>query len=224
MGCGMCKLIFSLLLPLSLIGCATTNDAPIAGERTMQDRFGNAIISPLSDLNIVQTAIPAVVQDAVKDPYYVPSDTTCVALAEQIHKLDMVLGMDLDVAALQAEKTMAEKSGEFIGNEAIGSVERTINGFIPFRGWIRKLTGAERHSNEVREAIAAGIVHRAFLKGIGEAHGCQPPAAPVKRPMLEAPAPVTVPVSNPLPVQDAAPAPSTPVPQEAPKATDASSA
>jgi hypothetical protein len=45
---------------------------------------------------------------------------------------------------------------------------------------VRKLDGAERHSKEVAAAIAAGSVRRAFLKGVGQALGCQAPAAPMQ--------------------------------------------
>jgi len=45
------------------------------------------------------------------------------------------------------------------------------------RSWIRKLSGAERRDREVQEAIAAGIARRTYLKGVGEARGCKPPAA-----------------------------------------------
>jgi hypothetical protein len=51
---------------------------------------------------------------------------------------------------------------------------------IPFRGWVRKLDGAERHSKEVAAAIAAGSVRRAFLKGVGQTLGCAAPAAPLQ--------------------------------------------
>jgi hypothetical protein len=53
---------------------------------------------------------------------------------------------------------------------------------VPFRGWVRKLSGAERYSKEVAAAIAAGTVRRAYLKGLGEAKGCAAPAAPSRRP------------------------------------------
>ena len=193
----MITLVIPLVLLLTVAGCATTGNAPISSEKSTQDRFGNAIISPLNDLNIVQTTIPPVIQAALKNPYQIPDDNSCEALAEKIHQLDLALGDDLDAIALQKEKTMAEKGGEFIQNEAIGSVERTISGFIPFRSWIRKLTGAESHSQAVRNAIAAGIVHRAFLKGIGQQQGCAHPAAPLKPP-AEVPASTTATPEEPL--------------------------
>nr|QQZ48666.1 hypothetical protein JKL49_14210 [Phenylobacterium glaciei] len=47
---------------------------------------------------------------------------------------------------------------------------------IPFRGWVRRLSGAQRHDSLVTAAINAGAVRRAYLKGLGN-HGtasCRP--------------------------------------------------
>lgn len=49
---------------------------------------------------------------------------------------------------------------------------------IPFRGWVRKLSGAERHSRKVEAAIAAGTVRRAFLKGVAITKDCSWRVAP----------------------------------------------
>jgi hypothetical protein len=46
------------------------------------------------------------------------------------------------------------------------------------RSCIRKLSGAERRDRKVQEAIASGIARRSYLKGVGQARGCKPPAAP----------------------------------------------
>lgn len=168
-----------------MTGCVTADSSRVAGEKSTQDRLGNAIISPLNDLNIVQTNIPPVITDALKNPYQIPVDTSCEALSEKIDKLNAVLGADLDAVIHGVEKSYAEKGGEFIQDEAIGSVVRTINGVIPFRSWIRKFSGAEKRSKELTAAIAAGVVRRAFLKGIGQANGCKPPAAPLKPPVVK---------------------------------------
>lgn len=65
---------------------------------------------------------------------------------------------------------------------------------IPFRGWVRKLTGAERYSRKVSAAIAAGAIRRAYLKGLGQAAGCAAPAAPRTAPARPAEPPETRPV------------------------------
>ena len=67
----------------------------------------------------------------------------------------------------------------------MGTVKSTAEALIPLRNWVRKLSGAEQASRQVTRAIAAGIVRRAYLKGLGQAKGCPPPAAPA----LAAPTP-----------------------------------
>jgi hypothetical protein len=42
-----------------------------------------------------------------------------------------------------------------------GAVQKAAEGVVPFRGWVRKLAGAERYSRQVAAAIAAGTVRRA---------------------------------------------------------------
>jgi hypothetical protein len=61
---------------------------------------------------------------------------------------------------------------------ALGAAADFASDAIPFRGWVRKLSGAEKHERLVRDAITAGAVRRAYLKGLGEAKGCMPPATP----------------------------------------------
>jgi hypothetical protein len=51
---------------------------------------------------------------------------------------------------------------------------------VPFRGFMRTLSGAERADRIVRESIIAGGVRRAFLKGLGLHLKCPQPAAPTQ--------------------------------------------
>ncbi|HEY0819951.1 MAG TPA: hypothetical protein VGD46_14300, partial [Rhizobacter sp.] len=57
-------------------------------------------------------------------------------------------------------------------NEAVGSLRGAAEGVVPYRRWVRKLSGAERYSQDVAAAIAAGTVRRAFLKGQIAARSC----------------------------------------------------
>ena len=169
----------SLLSLLSLLcACAT----PLSGPATTQDKLGKAITSPLTDFNLMQTEIPAVVQDALKNPYQIPADHSCAALTDQVNLLNAALGPDLDAVVSSSASSLTDKGSALVQDEAVGSVERTINGVIPFRSWVRKLSGAEKHSREVATAIAAGVVRRAFLKGMGQERGCAAPAAPLQVP------------------------------------------
>ena len=49
---------------------------------------------------------------------------------------------------------------------------------LPFAGFVRTLSGAQKHDQLVIEVITAGSVRRGYLKGLGEAHRCAPPAVP----------------------------------------------
>jgi hypothetical protein len=86
--------------------------------------------------------------------------------------LDEVLGPDVD-AEPAAELGRGDKAKSAMGNAAAGALQKTVEGAIPFRGWVRKLSGAERHSAEIADAIAAGTARRAFLKGIAFNKSCQ---------------------------------------------------
>lgn len=135
-------------------------------------RIGNVATTPLSDLNIVKADIPKILEAAQKQPYLVPVDPGCAAISSEIHQLDEVLGADLDAPAAANAPTLLDRGVEAAGDSAVGALQRTAEGLIPFRGWVRKLSGAERYSRHVSAAIAAGSIRRAFLKGIGVSHAC----------------------------------------------------
>ncbi len=76
------------------------------------------------------------------------------------------------------EHSLSEKGAAVVENVGISALRSTTEGIVPFRGWIRKLTGAERYFEKVASAIGAGVVRRAYLKGVGYSNHCQVPAAP----------------------------------------------
>lgn len=157
------------MLALALAGCAS----PKGGNGVT-----DAAATPLSDLNLVRAEIPPVLAEALKGPYRAPSGGGCEALAAEVTQLEAVLGADLDVPPSATRPSLIERGGSAAGEAAVGALRSTAEGVIPFRGWVRKLTGAERYSREVAAAIAAGSVRRSYLKGVGQARGCAAPAAP----------------------------------------------
>jgi hypothetical protein len=136
------------------------------------DRVGQAAATPLNDLNLVHAPIPEALLAAQKAPYGVPADTGCPALTQEIHALDEVLGPDLDAPASPSNPGLMERGERAAGDAAGDALKRTAEGVIPFRGWVRKLTGAERYSRQVAAAITAGTVRRGFLKGLRTAKTC----------------------------------------------------
>ena len=138
----------------------------------MEKQIGQAIISPLTDLNIVRADIPKVLADARKAPYARLENQACPALKTEVETLDALLGPDLDTPSSSTEPSLIARGVGAAGEAVIGALRSTTEAIIPFRGWVRKLTGAERYSKEVADSIAAGTVRRAFLKGLGHGAGC----------------------------------------------------
>jgi len=164
------------VLALSTAGCAGPETAKGAAREGVQ--IQKAIEAPLSDLNLVQEKIPAVLVAAIKAPYALPSQRDCAALVDEVRALDGALGADLDTPPSVANPGLLERGGNLVSGAANDALRGAAESVIPFRGWIRKLSGAERHDKFVQAAITAGAVRRGYLKGLGETRGCPPPATP----------------------------------------------
>lgn len=170
-------------LALTLAACASNNH----GERTAQAAeatsdqvakgVGDAMVTPLADLNLVRQKIPPALMTAKQAPYAAPADRACPALATELAALDAALGPDLDAPASADNPGLLERGFDSGGKAAVGAVRSSAEGVVPFRGWVRRLSGAERHSREVAAAVTAGGVRRAYLKGVAHAQGCKPIAA-----------------------------------------------
>lgn len=159
----------------------TTSDANKEG-------VSGAISAPLRDVNIVRTKIPPVLIEAMADPYARPDHTTCEVLIRLVTPLDAALGEDIDQRPPDENEDLMDRGRKAAGAAALGAVASAAQDMIPMRSWVRKLSGAERHDRLVQSAIASGAVRRAYLKGLGEARGCNPPATPQHKP----PPPVVV--------------------------------
>jgi hypothetical protein len=157
--------------------------APARG--SMDKKFGEALVSPLADLNLVRTQIPPILASAQSAPYAVPEDGSCAALAREVEMLDAVLEPDLDANTSGSDPTLVERGSSAAADAVIGAVRSATESLIPFRGWVRQITGADNYARQVAAATAAGTVRRAYLKGIGQARGCQAPAAPIRPPARE---------------------------------------
>ncbi len=152
-----------------------------------RDGITGAMSAPLRDVNIVRTKIPRVLLEAMDDPYQRPDKTNCQTLIALVQPLDVALGEDIDRVPPAENEDLMDRGRKAAGGAALGAVASAAQDMIPMRGWVRKLTGAERHDRLVQSAIASGAVRRAYLKGLGEARGCNPPATPQHKPPAEPP-------------------------------------
>lgn len=172
--------LLSLLMFVGLLaGPATVAwGASDPGTLQQKDTLRDAVAAPLEDLNLKQTAIPAVLQRAIDNPYDVEGLNRCEGLAGEIGRLDAALGPDLDEAPPPDARSRGKKVADAAYGAGVGQVRDTTQHALPFRGWIRKLTGAARHDKAVQAAVRAGGVRRGYLKGVGMSMNCAPPAAP----------------------------------------------
>jgi len=173
-----------LLLPVLLIGACATVPPPDPNRVRTTDQvnkgsLAGAASSPLRDINVLRTKIPQVLLDALADPYAKPKPMSCAEIRALVIPLDEALGPDMDQAKKsKADQGLIADSRDFVGDEAMRAAVGAAQDIIPFRGWVRRLTGAEQHDKLVRSAITAGGIRRGYLKGIGLAKGCKAPAAP----------------------------------------------
>lgn len=153
-----------LLLGLASSASAAADDQTLrTGAQVSRDSLGGAVTAPLRDINLMREDIPPVLVKTLDDPYARPASLRCERLAARIADLDAVLGEDYGAQ-------------DQVGGEArpmlLGAVASAVTDLVPMRGWIRKLSGADRHERQVREALTAGAVRRGFLKGLATARGC----------------------------------------------------
>ncbi len=123
----------------------------------------DAITQPLSDLNLRSKDIPLILQAAELAPYDLFSVDGCSAVTTEIGRLEDVLGPDADVPP--DKEGIVNKGLKFGGN--------MLGGFIPFRGLVRQLSGANAERAKWQTAIYAGVARRSFLKGYAQGLGCK---------------------------------------------------
>jgi hypothetical protein len=143
-------------------------------DQVKQGSVQGAATTPLRDLNVMKVEIPDILLEAARDPYKrPPRNWRCATLVGLLRPLEAALGPDLDQPA-DDDRDLTDR-----GKSTALSVAGDLAGSaIPFRGVVRRLSGAASHDRRVQEAILAGSVRRAYLKGLGEARGCPAPAAP----------------------------------------------
>ncbi|MDQ2860604.1 MAG: hypothetical protein M3T55_07760 [Pseudomonadota bacterium] len=142
-------------------------------DRAASANMQNAAEAPLHDLNLVRQKIPPILLAALADPYARPAPATCRELDDQIRVLTDALGADFDAPYNPQEPSLTTQRGV-----ALTLAHGAAESLLPFAGFVRALSGAQKHDQLVAEVITAGSVRRGYLKGLGEAHGCAPPALP----------------------------------------------
>lgn len=187
-------IIFTLLVFCSLLllsACSntvTTDTKDSAAEdsdgnlatRTISGSFKgalDAVQTPFEDLNLTRDEIPEALQKITGNPYEPPVPMQCKAMKEELVTLNAALGPDMEKSAGKAkgifDKDMnySEEGASMLQSEAINFVAGKAS-VIPFRGFVRQVTGAAKHSKELATAYESGKLRRAYLKGLRVAMKC----------------------------------------------------
>lgn len=131
----------------------------------------DVVTKPFTDFNLKRDPIPPILQRAVTAPYWLQSRATCRSIGDEIGKLNLVLGDDLDIVQ---QESLMQKRENSVGNFA----KSVVGSLIPFSGIIREISGANENERRWNLAIYAGSVRRAYLKGVGQQMRCGFPARP----------------------------------------------
>lgn len=151
-----------------------------------QAGFGDAAMTPLTDLNLRRAEIPPKLV-ALKSPYEPIPVLSCAAIAAEVADLTRILGDDFD-APPKPDDTLGQKAGSGAADLALSGVA-SVTDVIPFRSIVRAATGATEHERQLRAAYERGVARRAYMKGVGAQMGCAPPAAPDPTAGIPAPLP-----------------------------------
>lgn len=171
----MRRLLAAAAFALCAAACATraqTAPAP--------PTFRDAAEAPFSDLGLVRPEAPEMLA-GIEDPYTLQGAARCTEIAREIETLDALLGYE------NYGRKNKKGVGEMAHGAAVSAAEDATTGFIPFRSWVRRLSGATRAERDVALAIEKGRARRAFLRGLSAGRRCQPPPAPPAPPLARAP-------------------------------------
>jgi hypothetical protein len=167
----------------AIIVAAALSIASCSTGRTADTRRGvtSATTIPLRDVGLVRPEIPLALRN-LQYPYSTVDLTDCAAVARAINQLDAALGPESYQAG--PNRNVWDMSGDFIEDQAIQAAEDTMEDLIPFRSWVRRLSGANRAERDAIRAVATGEQRRTFLRGYGASLGCPnviPPPPPAAR-------------------------------------------
>ncbi len=158
---------------------ANTSPSPSTTEqvfKTAQAGVGEAALSPLEDINFKRDKIPARLK-AIKNPYEISPFMTCREIELEVLALDGLLGRDWDTPPPEKAK-LKDRAADGASTAFLDAVSSGASGLIPYRGYVRTLSGANRHQKKVLRAYERGSHRRTFLKGVGLNRGCVYPASP----------------------------------------------
>jgi len=171
---------------LALGGCASAprdGDDDSRGDRARRG-FANAATTPFRDIGLIRPDVPEILEN-LKYPYQTTNLVGgCPNILYEIGQLDAVLGEE-DYQP-PPDRSMSERGADEATGAAVSAAGDLAGDAVPFRGWVRRLSGASAAQRRYIEALQMGQSRRAFLRGYGASLGCRavipaPPPPPEER-------------------------------------------
>lgn len=165
-------LVFLLAASIAIASCSSGRTAD-----TRRGVSGAASI-PLRDVGLIRPEIPMLLRN-LEYPYATASLNDCASVINEIGQFDAVLGPESYQPG--PNRNVWDRSGDFVEEQTIEAAESTAQDLIPFRSWVRRLSGASRAERDALRAFANGQQRRTFLRGYGASLGCPnmiPPPPP----------------------------------------------
>jgi hypothetical protein len=135
-----------------------------------RDGIADAARTPFRDVGLIRPEIPVMLR-TLDYPYStVTLAPGCSAVAYEIAQLDAILGTESFQPG--PDRNIWDRGGDFVENQAIDAMVGTAQDLIPFRSWVRRLSGASEAEREALRAFANGQQRRTFLRGYGASLGC----------------------------------------------------
>jgi hypothetical protein len=169
---------------LSVLAAALCVLASCSTGGTADTRRGvtGAASIPLRDVGLIRQEIPLLLRH-LDYPYATAGLSDCASVTREIGQFDAVLGPESYQPG--PNRNIWDRSGDFVEEQTIGAAESTAQDLIPFRSWVRRLSGASQAERDALRAFANGQQRRTFLRGYGASLGCPnmiPPPPPAEEP------------------------------------------
>ena len=130
--------------------------------------FGEAMLTPLSDINLRKQRIPKKLTQ-LQTPYDIVRDESCRGLIADIQEWDAILGPDMDSAIYESRDAKGKRRTR---ETSLDVAEAGVGSFVPFRGLVRAATGATKYENRIRREYRKGVARRSYLRGLAAARSC----------------------------------------------------
>ena len=153
-----------LLVCAFLLSACATRPMPEPGHDA---DVGRTFGQPLRDLSVIREEAPPVLQRATVAPYDLARAADCPAITVELAALEAALGPDLSPGPIAGGVSVDGLAADLIA----GAIS------LPFRGIVRRVTGARARDQALKAAVLAGMVRRGFLKGRLGLMACGPSRA-----------------------------------------------